>query len=780
MGACGGDPDSKGGGESDRQKMEAVNFRRLRLALCGVTIALVLVAPYLLYPCGPVFYSPIFISSQQPENADAYVSGRLGVPLRSYRDVYAYVAYRYLSGQPLTETEQQLVLTPPANISSWPGEASDDDRLKPWFDARAKVPGVPPGPTISMFKDAGSYQSFVNCTPDAFQMAAKTLTDRMTKYGAASPEVKDWVAGQDRVFVQCSANTPGVAPFPDEVSGAAPTWLKEDRAYQIAAANFYAGNFDQAHAQFLAIGADGSSPWQVWGKYLAGRSLVRKASLHPAPDKAFDPQVMAQAETELKQVLADPKLQAVHEAARQVLGYVEFRLHPVEREKELAAVLAKPHAAEGFQQDLKDYLLLIRDNDDPDEEMGRWMSAFRAYAVVVPDAKEAAPESKVSPIEEWSNRNTLPWLVLAMSTAKPGDANVSKLMAAAEKVGAESPAYPTLVYGRARLSSAEQARKILDGFLSTQGNKVSLSTKNLFLRKRLEVASDFSDFLAHAERRPAAAGADGYGDEFIEYCGADDKNADCKRAYLDSKAASDMDLMPISDWLHAADDKSFDMALRKDLALATWCRAVLLEDWTAADQAAALVKQEMPETAKYIDPYLEAKDPAEKKFAAVFTMLHWPGIRPSLADQTLRDTPLNELDNFRQNWWCSFVRMAAIDNIKFEPGHSGGVSATATPVPVVNEPSFLSAQEQEKAREENRKLAPTEYAPNYLEPVVLAWAKAHPDDPRVPEALHLAVTAGHLSCSTDETAKYSKEAFTLLHAKYPESAWAKKTKYWYK
>ena len=71
-------------------------------------------------------------------------------------------------------------------------------------------------------------------------------------------------------------------------------------------------------------------------------------------------------------------------------------------------------------------------------------------------------------------------------------------------------------------------------------------------------------------------------------------------------------------------------------------------------------------------------------------------------------------------------------------------------------------------------------APDYLEPTVLAWAKAHPDDPRVPEALHLAVTAGHLSCSTGRTAEYSKQAFTMLHKSYPNSEWAKKTKYWYK
>jgi len=55
-----------------------------------------------------------------------------------------------------------------------------------------------------------------------------------------------------------------------------------------------------------------------------------------------------------------------------------------------------------------------------------------------------------------------------------------------------------------------------------------------------------------------------------------------------------------------------------------------------------------------------------------------------------------------------------------------------------------------------------------------------PDDQRLAEALHLVVRATRYGCSDDGTAQISKQAFDVLHARYPNSSWAKQTPYWYK
>jgi outer membrane protein assembly factor BamD (BamD/ComL family) len=62
---------------------------------------------------------------------------------------------------------------------------------------------------------------------------------------------------------------------------------------------------------------------------------------------------------------------------------------------------------------------------------------------------------------------------------------------------------------------------------------------------------------------------------------------------------------------------------------------------------------------------------------------------------------------------------------------------------------------------------------------VLAYAKQHPQDPRVPQALHLAIRSTRFGCTNAETSRLSKTAFDFLHERYPQSEWTAKTKYYY-
>ena len=68
-------------------------------------------------------------------------------------------------------------------------------------------------------------------------------------------------------------------------------------------------------------------------------------------------------------------------------------------------------------------------------------------------------------------------------------------------------------------------------------------------------------------------------------------------------------------------------------------------------------------------------------------------------------------------------------------------------------------------------------APDYLASLTIDWVKSAPNDPRAPEALHLAVRATRYGCVAEKS-RFSKEAFALLHRRYPNSEWARKTKYW--
>ncbi len=58
----------------------------------------------------------------------------------------------------------------------------------------------------------------------------------------------------------------------------------------------------------------------------------------------------------------------------------------------------------------------------------------------------------------------------------------------------------------------------------------------------------------------------------------------------------------------------------------------------------------------------------------------------------------------------------------------------------------------------------------WLARTVLAWADAHPDDERVPEALHHVVDQSREGCTRDGSAMVQR-AFRLLHGRYPSCPW---------
>ena len=79
-----------------------------------------------------------------------------------------------------------------------------------------------------------------------------------------------------------------------------------------------------------------------------------------------------------------------------------------------------------------------------------------------------------------------------------------------------------------------------------------------------------------------------------------------------------------------------------------------------------------------------------------------------------------------------------------------------------------------------KKFAALPAGPDWLGAQTIAYARAHPEDPRVPEALHLVVRATRYGCKDGNTGDFSKRAFELLHRRYATNEWAKKTPFWYK
>ena len=154
-----------------------------------------------------------------------------------------------------------------------------------------------------------------------------------------------------------------------------------------------------------------------------------------------------------------------------------------------------------------------------------------------------------------------------------------------------------------------------------------------------------------------------------------------------------------------------------------------------------------------------------------------------------RDIPLGEIDDYRDNWWGTSGPVCAPPSTLAAAGGNIPVEQWPDIRPALRgiyaggkvlSPAFLSAGERDEAGREWKRLEAMAPAPDYLSARVIAYAKANPSDPLVPEALARAVKSTRYGCTDSKTGQYSKEAFTLLHSRYASTSWAKETKYWFK
>lgn len=747
--------------------------------LVAILLAIVLLNCPTALACGPFTLEAIFVHTVHPTYPLAqYAAGRIGVVQPSYARSYLYTAYGYLSGRNFSPAEQKAMVELWKERLEFNSGTALEDWSKGWLEARKKVAGVPDRGGIDVYRNRekpNEYESYVNCNQDSFDTAAATLNERITKYGADNPVLQGWVAAQDVVFSNCNSG----AAIPDPLPATDDALMRADRAYQIAAANFYSTNFDEAKKGFEAIAADSSSPWRRTAPYLVARTLVRKASLG-APEQKQES--LAAAESQLAKILADKDRAHLHAAATRLANLVRLRLHPVERVRELGRILISEKPNDNLKQDLWDYTTLldsVLDIDAPKplpaagiDDLTDWIGTLQQPDVGSVDHS----------LERWQATRTDPWLVAALSKVDAKHPKANELVSQALNVRPTAAAFASARFHAVRLlmesGKDDEARTLLDQLLKTNKAQFDESSLNLLRSKRMLLAPSLADFLTYAPRIPAALSWNDDGREIP----ADDESISNETKALQNQPRFDSDagtafnqLFPVALLKDAAKAATLPAPLRRDVAQAAWLRAVIVGDLKTADEMAPILSELVPELSALLDEYLSATTPAEKKFAAIYAWLKFPGLEPIVDIGVGRQEPLNKQDSYRDNWWCA----AAFTGV--EQDNEKGIDGPASFVGEIRQPPlFLSPAQQATGRRQWETLDALGAAPNYLSQQVIEWATKNPADSRVPEALHLAVTTTRYGCTDDQTGRWSKAAFDLLHRKYPNSSWAKKTRYWFK
>jgi len=801
--------------------------------LSGLILFTLLAIPANIFSCMNLVENR-FLSKRMPEvPQQPYIDGKLGLLWPSFERRYLVIAYRYLDSKPLSAAERNSLIKSIAPILIPGGTAPPDTPVTLWLKARSRALGLQEEQQIEIqtWKMEG-FNGYPNCSDDAFIKAAATVADRAQQFDVGSAAIQDWVSGQDAVFLNCGSPDdlqwhPPDQPRPPKALHAPPpatlnnALLKFDRQYQTAAANFYYGDLTTAAGGFDAISREPDSPWRMLALYLVARCYVRKGTLDTAGEKAIDPAAMREAETRLRTILADKSLTSIHSAAQSLLDYVEARLYPEQRLYGLALELVD---GVGKRMDTKlfdyTYLLdhvLIQQTDTPGfadklagfkgpatpgayEESLR-VESWRSLAQENHDIDDLTDWvltfqldgslSKVHRYQRWRATKSLPWLLSALMTMHSDDAHAAEVASAAASIAPDSPAYDTALYHRVRLLMEQDrhdpARVLLDANLR-RIEALPPADRNPFFAQRLALAQNYEEFLRFAPRTPVEL--EDYVGKVSVYC----DNRGCNnrfgqtttppppRLQLDSVAVFNQDL-PLSMLVQAATGTALPSGLRHELAARTWLRAAILDDISVARQLGPAVVEAYPEFRSYIEAYDHADSAAARKFAVVYMLLHFSGLQPFVNSGALGSVIRPGIDSYGA-WWCYDVggmqEHRPYQNYMWPA--AGSTPSTAVEVGTGEHPArpaWIPKADLAEGRKQAARIAAIGAAPLYFAPVVLDWAKAHPDDPRVPEALHYLVRSTRYGCVDKSIGPYSRRAFNLLHDKYPDSEWTKKTPYWY-
>ena len=704
-----------------------------------------------------------------------FAAGHLGVIDGSFQRAYLVAAWRAIGGKPLDGAQARqlsLALTEKGGVN-----VADADTRLVWGTALTRFGGAVMNKYETWLDGhrewsqpiaAGdsSHVVYDNCTADGVRVAVATLTQRATAHGDADhdPWVAEWVRGQQAVFRNCGSGNETLAAAPAN----APAWFRQDRAWQAAAASFYAGRFDEARAAFVAIAADAASPWATLGPYMAARCDLRQASLSP-PGPARD-RTLARAEAGFRAVAAGTsRLRASAQALLRRVAIERDRIAALQR---LERVVGEGAWGTEATADVGDFLSLVRQpvwqrvGEQPpiaaahdgrvaprDGGLVDWLASMAQAGFAVPDADRyyyvtspLAPEDHARACGPLSTAGTHrdAWMIVCYLGAKaPADVPATVREAGA-KIPDTAPAWATLTYLELALRMRERA---------ASARPVSREESGA-LRARFDAAIGKGDAVFGGDginalrvlRAPVSASAlDLAASSRLRRIGDPDLYAwhvevarETTNEISDSTVAATLlsTSVNVRQLAALAADPAAPVHIHENALRAAWTRAAMLKQYAVVASLTPALLALDARAAQDIHAYTDAVDPVEKQLALVQIMRR-------------RFSPLYDGAG---GWGCKYPDRREML-------------------------AWMDDADLEAARSELEVLVKLPTFNTYYGQAVLALAKEKPTDARLPAELAAVVASTRMSCAGETP--ISKAAFQALHRLFPKSPEARNTKYFF-
>lgn len=799
---------------------------KLRRRICAGVLSLCLAvsAGSVAWACGPFLPIALMFNGIHPDlPLKLFASGNLGIVQPGYAKSYLVVAYRYLSGQPLTPSEQASILrmwhsrletmsSPQESDGSGSGAANPNDE---YLKLRTKVLSSDPNGAA----EAHDFAFSQNIVPDAVSNALKSLHELIDRFGLHSGEVKNWLGAQDKLFESVA---PSASDFPTLPADAAPI-IRQQRAYQVAAAQFYTNDLEKAQLSFEAIANDKTLESNAQGlhlrdlcNYMAGRCRGNAAlaandedqltaaakyirgMIERFPHSEYRPDL----EDLLSQIdyansLPDESLDRLVTLATtphgdsfgNAVGDLTFLLHsyfddqgnrlPPDSDDKSA-----PADVPVEKYDLTDWLITIHQPDD----------SWESYSVAdKKQLKQLQKRKGLHALERWRKTHSLPWFVAALSLNDLLDKNNPDLFQAARKTTTDSKGFCTaqfyLIDALIRSNQKGEADRLLARILSR--TDLPPSTRNLFMCQRLMVSGSVTEYLNNIVQSPVTITIEidpaQLPDDWLRV--ESQSHFYSVEKVIAPTQANDLNAnLPEIYWIRWCGNKSLPSSLRSRIILATWLRSKLLGQDAGLDDE--LVKA-YPFLKRAMSAYKSSSSEAEKRFSlACLIITNWgmsPYLEPGVARHNLK---LNEWDDFNANFWLPLPAKTPVSP-KSDSAESTaavfdynylGSSSMRSKLQSYAKPALqrlLTNAEKKQADAERLKIW-NNHPSKFLGDAIISWAKSHPRDPRVPEMLYHVVKLPRWSAERSAIGtKYSKAAYLLLHQQYPDNPWSAKAEYWY-
>lgn len=706
---------------------------------------------------------------------DFFQAGDLGVIQPGMRRVYLYTAWRAVSlGARVTAAPGVPGGLARADGSAFGNGWTQADDPDPTLMAR--LAGA-----LHLAPDDPQVRTIAACAPAATHYAAQVLGAASARPDATPARLDAWVLDQQKIGAACqaaddwryrNAAARPVLAGPAALAATEPLYWRQLNEYQQAAWAFQAGHDADSAPLFARIGATRGHPMHDLGAYLALRSAVRSALA-----SGITGTVLASREQQahaLEQrgatILADASLASMHEPTRALLRSMRTRLTPETRLDELNRVLDDA-AADPFALDhLGDWSVLMNEAKPQQVEQLRsthdfidWIETVRGCTGLSPNP--ACETAGAHALARWRQTGSRPWLVAALMLPQPA---VPELMTAALAVAPDDPAYVTVRYHLARLNRLDgkprEAMAIADGVLQRQ---LSPGTRNLLRQERFAVATSVPEAARYLlrtnvdyARNTAAIAQPGQG-----------IRDQARETMIDDDGLAWLNLgLEVKDLIELARLPELPATLRARIAGAAWIRAALLGKVDEGRAAGALLAQLAPRTADAVTRYGRAASAVERRHIVLVE-----AVRAGLAAQLAMDAgPVTTVaaDDGTASAWCSFKTGDAAG----EPGVAGAFRQRAFAWRL---PPLPSTGHADQRRDELARLGALKSATGVTGDDVLAWAVAHPGDAELPWLLHVVVMSTRGGCLDPDAATLSRRAWSLLHKRFPDSEWAKKTPYFF-